>query len=72
MNSVKKIIAYFLSGLVLLFCILAILGIWEVIDMEDLIEKMFKSIMVILACAAVIVFVFAMLFRENRKNYDED
>ncbi len=72
MNSVKKIIAYFLSGLVLLFCILAILGIWEVIDMEDLIEKMFKSIMVILASAAVIVFVFAMLFRENRKNYDED
>ncbi len=72
MNSVKKIIAYFLSGLVLLFCILAILGIWDVIDMEDLIEKMFKSIMVILASAAVIVFVFAMLFRENRKNYDED
>ena len=72
MNSVKKIIAYFLSGLVLLFCILAILGIWEVIDMEDLIEKMFKSIMVILASAAVIVFVFAMLFRENRKNFDED
>ena len=72
MNSVKKTIAYFLSGLVLLFCILAILGIWEVIDMEDLIEKMFKSIMVILASAAVIVFVFAMLFRENRKNYDED
>lgn len=72
MNSVKKIIAYFLSGLVLLFCILAILGIWDVIVMEDLIEKMFKSIMVILASAAVIVFVFAMLFRENRKNYDED
>ena len=71
MNSIKKIIAYFLTGLVLLFCILAILGIWEVIDMEYLLEKMFKSMMVILASVAVIVFIFALLFRENRK-LDED
>jgi len=71
MNSIKKTIAYFLTGLVLLFCILAILGIWEIIDLDYLLEKMFKSMMVILASAAVIVFIFALLFRENRK-YDED
>ncbi|MCF8389514.1 MAG: hypothetical protein K9H12_02400 [Bacteroidales bacterium] len=67
----KKIIAYFLSGLVLLFCILAILGIWNLIDLEDLLAKMFQSMMVILASAAVIVFIFALLFRENRKFDDE-
>ncbi|MCF8379646.1 MAG: hypothetical protein K9H49_08730 [Bacteroidales bacterium] len=71
MNSMKKIIAYFLSGLVLLFCILAILGIWNLIDLEDLLAKMFQSMMVILASAAVIVFIFALLFRENRKFDDE-
>lgn len=68
MNSVKKVIAYILSGLVLLFCILAILGIWEIIDWENLLVKLFKSLMVILAAAAVIVFIFALLMKENRDN----
>lgn len=71
MNSVKRVIAYILSSLVLVFCILAILGIWDIIDMEDLLAKMFQSMMVILAAAAVIVFIFAILMRESRK-FDDD
>ena len=35
--KVKKIIAYTLSVLVLLFSIIAILGIWELVDIEFLI-----------------------------------
>ena len=42
--KVKRIIAYTLSVLVLLFSIVAILGIWEVVDIEDLIARMFKSL----------------------------
>jgi hypothetical protein len=64
--SVKKIIAYTLSVLVLLFSIVAILGIWEVVDIEDLIARMFKSLMVILAAAAVIVLIFSILDRPER------
>ena len=63
---VKKIIAYTLSVLVLLFSIVAILGIWEVVDIEDLIARMFKSLMVILAAAAVIVLIFSILDRPER------
>jgi len=67
MNSIKKVIAYFLSALVLAFCILAILGIWDVIELENLLSKMFQSMMVILAASAVIVFIFAILLREGKK-----
>lgn len=63
---VKKIIAYTLSVLVLLFSIVAILGIWEVVDIEDLIARMFKSLMVILAAAAVVVLIFSILDRPER------
>ena len=35
--KVKRIIAYTLSALVLLFSLVAILGIWDVIDIEYLI-----------------------------------
>lgn len=70
MTSVKKIIGYFLSILVLAFCVLAILGIWNIIELENLLSRMFQSMMVILASAAVIVFIFAILFRENRSGDD--
>jgi hypothetical protein len=65
--SVKKIIAYTLSILVLLFSAVAILGIWEIVDIEDLIARMFKSLMVILAAAAVIVLIFSILDRPERR-----
>ncbi len=64
--KVKRIIAYTLSALVLLFSLVAILGIWEIVDVEDLIARMFKSLMVILAAAAVIVLIFSILDRPER------
>lgn len=69
--NVKKIIAYTLSILVLLFSLVAVLGIWEVVDIEDLVLRMFKSLMVILAAAAVVVLIFSILdrpFRNERKD----
>ncbi|HYW95589.1 MAG TPA: hypothetical protein VE870_08385 [Bacteroidales bacterium] len=72
MNSIKKVIAYFLTGLVLIFCIIAILGIWNIIDMEDLLIRLFQSMMVILAAAAVIVFIFAILLRERNDDRSEE
>jgi len=65
MNTIKKIVAYFLTGLVLLFCIVAILGIWNIIDMEDLLVRLFQSMLVILAAAAVIVFIFAIRLKDR-------
>lgn len=64
--KVKKIIAYTLSALVLIFSLVAILGIWDVIDIEYLISRMFKSLMVVLAAAAVVVLIFSILDRPER------
>lgn len=64
-NSVKKVISYFLIVLVLLFTIVALLGIWDVISLEDIIKKMFVSLMVVFAAAAVILFIFSVLIRED-------
>ncbi len=69
--NVKEIIAYTLSALVLLFSIVAILGIWEIVDIENLIARMFKSLMVILAAAAVVVLIFSILDRPERKDYTD-
>jgi len=69
--KVKRIIAYTLSALVLLFSLVAILGIWDVIDIEYLISRMFKSLMVVLAAAAVVVLIFSILDRPERPERPE-
>jgi len=69
--KVKRIIAYTLSALVLLFSLVAVLGIWDVIDIEYLISRMFKSLMVVLAAAAVVVLIFSILDRPERPNRRE-
>lgn len=68
MTPIKKVVAYFLSGLVLVFALISILGIWEIIDLEYLLSKMFKSMMVILVTAAIIVFIFSILIRDGQKD----
>lgn len=64
-KTVKKVISYFLIALVLLFTAVALLGIWDIISLEDIIKKMFVSLMVVFAAAAVILFIFSVLIRDD-------
>lgn len=64
-TSIKKIISYFMIILVLIFTIIALLGIWDIISLDDIIKKMFVSLMVVFAAAAVILFIFSVLIRDD-------
>ena len=64
-SSVKKVISYFLIVLVMVFTVIALLGIWDIISLEDIIKKMFVSLMVVFAAAAVILFIFSVLIRDD-------
>jgi hypothetical protein len=70
MTPFKRIIAYILTGLVLLFAIVTLLGVWGFVDLEDLFIKMFKSIVVVLGTAAIIVFIFAILVRDSDQKHE--
>jgi len=64
-NSVKKIISYLLIGLVLIFTIIALLGIWDIINLDEIIRKMFVLLMVVFAASAVILFIFSVLIKSD-------
>lgn len=66
-SKVRRVVAYILSAMVLLFAIVAILAIWDIIEYRYLIKRMFQSLMVILGASAVIVLVFAILDRPDRE-----
>jgi len=67
MLTVKKIVSYLLIFLVLVFTVIAILGIWEVIDLDNVLRKIMSSLIVIFAAAAVVLFIFAVLIKEPDK-----
>lgn len=64
-NSVKRIISYLLIGLVTVFTVIALLGIWDIISLEEIVRKMFLSLMVVFAASAVILFIFTVLVKDQ-------
>lgn len=66
MNLAKKIIAIFMSVLVLFFTILAILAIWDIVQVEHILSKAFKTLFVIFGGSMVILFVFSVLYKSDK------
>ena len=64
-KPMKKIAAYILVGLVLVFTVVSILGIWEVINFDYVVRKILLSLVVIFAASAVILFIFTILGKDN-------
>ena len=65
MNTMKKIVSYILIALVLLFTIVAILGIWDIIDLKNVMMNTIFSLIVIFAASAVILFIYTVFMRDN-------
>ena len=66
-NALKKTVAYILIGLVLVFTVLSILGIWEVINLDYILKKIVLSLLVVFAASAVILFIFTILIRNEEQ-----
>lgn len=66
MNSfIKKFASYILVGIVLALTVLALLGIWEVIELENVIRKILISLFVVFVAAVVVLFIFAVVIKDN-------
>jgi hypothetical protein len=64
-KSVKKIVSYVLIILVLMFTVIAVLGVWEFIDLNNIIQKIMSSLLIIFAASAVVLFIFTVLIKDN-------
>jgi len=61
----KKIISYVLIIMVLLFTIVALLGIWGIVDLKNIMMNTIFSMIVIFAASAVILFVYTVFLKDN-------
>lgn len=65
MNTVKKAVSFVLIGLVLIFTLIALLGIWEIIDLEQVMLRVLYSLLVVFAASAVMLFIFTVLIKDE-------
>lgn len=64
---VKKIAAYTLTAIVLVLTFIAVLGIWEVIDLEDVLSKILKSLVIVFISSVVVLFIFSVIIKETKE-----
>lgn len=63
----KKVVSYFLIALVMVFTLVAILGIWGIIDLKNVMMNTIFSLIVIFAASAVILFIYTVFMRDGDK-----
>ena len=68
MNNVRKITGYILTGIIIVFTIIAILGIWGAIDLEEIMTKVLSSLLVVFVASAVVLFITTVLIRDDSSN----
>ena len=65
---IRKGVAIILILLVLFFTTISILAIWDIIEIERVISKSITTLLVITASAAVMLFVFSVLYKPEDQN----
>lgn len=63
--EIKKVISYLLAALVIVFALIAILSIWDVIQVRDVMMKSVKTLLVLFLSGAVVLFVMQISKKEN-------
>jgi hypothetical protein len=61
----KKTVSYLLIVLVLLFTVIGLLGVWDIIYLEDIVPKIIGSMLILFASSAVVLFIFTVLLKDN-------
>ncbi|TXC81664.1 hypothetical protein [Luteibaculum oceani] len=64
----KKALSYMLAGMVFIFTVIAILSIWEVITIEDVLWKSLKTLLVLFVASAIVTFILQVTTDDKEKN----
>ena len=71
MKKVKTITAYILIALILIFTLISLLGVWDIISMDDIIRKIISSLLIIFVASAVALFIFSMFLKNQEQDKEQ-
>ncbi|OFY98936.1 MAG: hypothetical protein A3K10_02135 [Bacteroidetes bacterium RIFCSPLOWO2_12_FULL_31_6] len=64
----RKGISILLAILALFFTVISILAVWDIIQIEHIISKTLTTLLIIFISAAVILFIFSVLYKGGDDN----
>ncbi len=64
-SAAKKITSYVLAAFVVIVTALAVLAIWDIITLEDVMRKIMTSLLVIFASSVVTLFIFNVVIKDK-------
>ena len=69
MNNIpKKIASYILISIILVITVVALLGIWDIISVEEFVKKTLTSLFVVFVASVIILFIFAVVIKDGNSN----
>ncbi|MEA3444359.1 MAG: hypothetical protein U9R19_06475 [Bacteroidota bacterium] len=71
-NAVKKVASYILITVVIISTFIAILSVWGLIDLEDVIWKIMQTLFVVFIAAILVLFIYNILLREPFRKKEEE
>jgi glucan phosphoethanolaminetransferase (alkaline phosphatase superfamily) len=71
MKQVKTITAYILIALILIFTLISLLGVWDIISLDDIVRKIISSLLIIFVASAVALFIFSMFLKNQEQEKEQ-
>jgi len=71
MKQVKTITAYILIALILIFTLISLLGVWDIISLDDIVKKIISSLLIIFVASAVALFIFSMFLKNQEQEKEQ-
>jgi uncharacterized membrane protein YidH (DUF202 family) len=65
MNTIKRVTAYILVFIILVMTVVAILGIWDIVNLESILRRTMTSLFVVFISSVIVLFIFTVLIKEN-------
>ena len=66
----RRGISMLLALLALFFTVMAILAVWDIINIEHIISKTLTTLLIIFVSAAVMLFIFSVLYKPDSEKKD--
>jgi hypothetical protein len=63
--SAKQLTAYAIAALIIAVSVIALLSIWDIISLENVMAKIIKSLAVLFVASVVSLFIFNVLIKEK-------
>lgn len=68
----RRGISILLALLALFFTVLAILAVWDIINIQHIISKTLTTLLIIFVSAAVMLFIFSVLYKPDDNSLNDN